>query len=58
MHKKSLKFAPNEAKFYLYHGTRIAKLYHGTGIAKTGPGFDDPPEHSSVQIDSSTPWLM
>ena len=55
MHKKGLKFAPNEAKFYLYHGTRIAKLYHGTGIAKTGPGFDDPPEHSSVQIDSSTP---
>ena len=35
-----------EAKFYLYHSTKIAKA---------GPGFDDWPEHPSVQINASTP---
>ena len=47
MLKKDLKFAPDrEAKFYLYHSTKIAKA---------GPGFDDRPEHPSVQINSSSP---
>ena len=36
----------SEAKFYLYHSTEIAKA---------GPGFDDQPEHPSVQINSSSP---
>ena len=38
----------SEAKFYLYHNTKIAK---------TRPGFDDPPEYTSVQINYSIPWL-
>ena len=37
----------SEAKFYLYHSTKIAK---------TRPGFDEQPEHPSVQINSSSPW--
>ena len=44
MHKKGLKFAP--AKYYLYHSAKIAKA---------GPGFDDWPEHPSVQMNSSSP---
>ena len=28
-----------------------------TKIAKAGPGFDDRPEHPSVQINSSSPWI-
>ena len=47
------KFTPvvqfSEAKFYLYHSTKIAK---------TGPGFYDLPEHPSIQISSSSPCLM
>ena len=51
MHKKGLKFAPvccrvSEAKFYLYHNSKIAKA---------GPGFDDRLEHPYVQINSSSP---
>ena len=51
MHKKGLKFALivelcSKAKFYLHHSTKIAKA---------GPGFDDRPEHPSVQINSSSP---
>ena len=38
----------SKAKFYLHHSTKIAK---------SGPGFDDQPEHPSVQINSSRPWL-
>ena len=38
----------SEAKFYLYHSIKIAKAR---------PGFDDRPEHPSVQINSSSPWL-
>ena len=38
----------SEAKFYLHNSTKIAKAR---------PGFDDPPEHPSVQINSSSPWL-
>ena len=41
-------FKVSEAKFYLYHSTKIAKAR---------PGFDDPPEHPSVQINSSSPRL-
>ena len=37
----------SQAKFYLYDGTKIDKA---------GPGFDDRPEHPSVQINSSSPW--
>ena len=37
----------SEAKFYLYHSTKIAKAR---------PGFDDGPEYPSVQINSSSPW--
>ena len=37
-----------EAKFYLYHSTKIAKV---------GPGFDDRHEHLSIQINSSSPWV-
>ena len=55
MHKKGLKFAlvvegapcrVSEAKFYLYHSTKIAKAR---------PGFDDQPEYPSVQMISSSP---
>ena len=50
MHKKGLKFAPvlenSESKFYLHHRTIIAKA---------GPGFDNRPEHPSVEINSSSP---
>ena len=37
----------SEDKFYLYHSNKIAKAR---------PGFDDQPEHPSVQINSSSPW--
>ena len=30
---------------------------HSTKIAKARPGFDDPPEHPSVQINSCSPRL-
>ena len=30
-------------------------MYHSTKIAKARPGFDDRPEHPSVQINSSSP---
>ena len=50
MHKKRPKICTfcrvSEAKFY---------LYHSTAMAKAGPGFDDRPEHPSVQINSSGP---
>ena len=39
----------SEAKFYLYHSTKIAKARHG---------FDDRPEYPSVQINSSSPWIV
>ena len=52
MHKKRPKICTccrvSEAKFYLYHSTKIAKAR---------PGFDDRPEYSSVQINSSSPWF-
>ena len=35
-----------EPKFYSYYSTKIAKAV---------PGFDDRPEHPSVQINSSSP---
>ena len=49
--KKGLKFAPV---------VELAKLNFTcitvcTEIAKAGPGFHDPPEHPSVQINSSSP---
>ena len=51
MHKKRPKICTCcrviEAKFYLYHSTKIAKAR---------PGFDDRPEHPSVQINSSSPY--
>jgi hypothetical protein len=50
MHKKRPKICTccrfGKAKFYLYHSFKIAKA---------GPGFDDRPEHPSVQINSSSP---
>ena len=49
MHKKGLKFAPV---------VELAKLnltYDSTKIAKSGPGFDDQPEHPSLQINASSP---
>ena len=52
MHKKRPKVCTccrvNEAKFYFYHSTKIAKAR---------PGFDDQPEYPSVQINSSSPCL-
>ena len=52
MHKKRPKICTccrgSEAKFYLYHSTKIAKA---------GPGFDDRPEHPSIQINSSSIYL-
>ena len=50
MHKKGLKFAPVElAKLNFIY------MYYSTKIVKVGPGFDDWPEHPSVQINSSSP---
>ena len=51
MHKKRHKFCTcyRVSLFYLYHSTKIAKA---------GPGFDDRPEHPSVQINSSSPWYI
>ena len=53
MQKKSLKICTccrvSEAKFYLYHSTKIAKAR---------PGFDDRSEHPSVQINSSSPCII
>ena len=37
----------SKAKFFLYHSTKIVNAR---------PGFDDRPEHLSVQIKSSSPW--
>ena len=52
MHKKGRKICTccrvSKAKFYLYHSTKITKARLG---------FDDRPEHPSVQINSSSPWL-
>ena len=45
MSKKGLKSAP-VVEFYLYSNK----------IDKAKPGFDDGPEHPSVQINSSSPW--
>ena len=51
MYKKRPKICTccrvSKAKFYLYHSTKIVKVR---------PGFDDQPEHPSVQINSSSPW--
>ena len=47
MHKKGLKFAPL---------VELAKL-NFTKMAKAGPGFDDLPEHPSVQINYFSPRL-
>ena len=51
MHKKRSEICiccrVSEAKFYLYHSTKIANAR---------PCFDDRPEHISVQINSSSPW--
>ena len=53
MHKKMPKICTccrvSEAKFYLYHSTKIAKAR---------PGFDDRPEYPSVQINASSPWII
>ena len=50
MHKKRPKICTccrvSQAKFYLYHSTKIAKA---------GPGFDDQPKNSSVLINSISP---
>ena len=35
----------------------VVPLHHSTKIAKVWPGFDDLPEHPSVQIDSSGPCV-
>ena len=52
MHKKRSEICiccrVSEAKFYLYHSTKIANAR---------PGFDDQPEHPSVKINSSSPCL-
>ena len=52
MHKKGLKFAPV---------VELAKLNfaynHSTKIAKARPGFNDPPGHPFVQINSSSPLI-
>ena len=52
MHKKRPKICTcsrvSEAKFYLYHTTKIAKAR---------PGFDDRSEHPSVRINSSSPTV-
>ena len=39
--------------------TDVARSNHrGAKIDKAGSWFDDrPPEHPSIQIDSSNPWL-
>ena len=51
MHKKRPKICTccrvSKAKFYLYQSTKITKARLG---------FDDRPEHPSVQINSSSPW--
>ena len=53
MHKKRPKICTccrvSEAKFYLYHSTKIATVR---------PWFDDLPEYPSIQINSSGPWCM
>ena len=52
MHEKRPKICTcrrvSETKIYLYHSTKTAKA---------GPEFDDPPEHPSVQINSSSPCI-
>ena len=45
MHKKGLKFAPVVELLAL----------NSTKTVKAGPGFDDRPEHPSVQVNSSSP---
>ena len=52
MHKKGLKFAPVVELAKL----NFTYMYHSTKIAKARPGFEDWPEHPSVQINSSSPW--
>jgi hypothetical protein len=49
MQKIGLKFAPVVELMKL----NFTYLYHNTKIAKA----DDWPEHPSVQINSSSPWL-
>ena len=51
MHKKGLKFAPVSELAELY----FIYIAVCTKIAKARPGFDDRPEYSSVQINSSSP---
>ena len=52
MHKRRPKIFTclrvSKAKCYLYHSTKIAKAR---------PGFDNWPEHPSVQINSSSPCI-
>ena len=49
MHKKGLKFVP-VVELAKLNSTYITEL-------KAGPGFDDRPEHPSVQINSNVPVL-
>ena len=48
MHKKGLKFATV---------VELAKLNSTYITAKAWPGFDDRPEHPSVQTNSSSPLV-
>ena len=52
MYKKRLKFAP-VVELAKLNFTYITVLK----VAKAGPGFDDWPEHPSVQINSSSPCI-
>ena len=52
LHKKGPKPVVELAKLNF---TSLVLLYHNTKIARTRPGFDDRPEHPSVQINSSSP---
>ena len=51
MHKKGLKFAAVVELAKL----NFTYMYHSNIIAKARPGFDDWPEHPSVQINCSSP---
>ena len=53
MYKKGLKFAPVLELAKL----NFTYMCHSTKIAKARPGFDNQPEHPSVQINSSSPWI-
>ena len=54
MHKKDLKFAPVVELAKL----KFTYVYHSSKIAKAWPGSDDRPQHPSVQINSSSPWII